>query len=140
MSIDNAILIVEDSEDDQFFLKRALSDSEIRHPLRVVMDGQQAIDYLQGNGVYADRAEYPIPFLILLDLKLPYIMGLEVLKWMREQPQYAHTLVVVLTSSTSESDRAETFRLGGNDYMVKPPTQAKLREMIKRLRDKWIEP
>lgn len=138
--MDNAILIVEDSEDDLFFLRRALSDSEIRHPLRVAVDGRQAIDYLQGNGVYADRAEYPIPFLVLLDLKLPYVMGLDVLKWMRQQPRYAHTLVVVLTSSTSESDRAETFRLGGNDYMVKPPTQAKLREMVKRLCDKWIEP
>jgi two-component system response regulator len=138
--MNNAILIVEDTDDDLFFLKRALTESDLHHPLRVAVDGRQAIDYLQGNGVYANREEYPVPFLVLLDLKLPYIMGLEVLKWMRQQPQYKETLVVVLTSSPADSDRAETFRLGGNDYIVKPPTRVKLREMVERLRHKWIEP
>lgn len=138
--MNNAILIVEDTDDDLFFLKRALSESDIHHPISVATDGRQAIDYLRGEGVYADRKMYPVPFLVLLDLKLPYIMGLDVLKWMRQQPEYAATLVVVLTSSPAERDREETFRLGGNDYIVKPPNRAKLREMVERLRERWIEP
>jgi CheY-like chemotaxis protein len=132
------ILVVEDTEDDVFFLKRALRDSEIHHPLSIVVDGRQALDYLQGNGVYADRDKYPLPFLILLDLKLPYVMGLDVLKWIRQQPEHASTLVVVLSSSQQDSDMDETYRLGGNAYLVKPPTRAKLVEMMENLRDRWM--
>jgi CheY-like chemotaxis protein len=135
---DKTILIVEDTEDDVFFLKRALKDSGIHHPHSVVVDGQQALDYFQGKGEYADRSKYPIPFLVLLDLKLPYVMGLEVLKWIREQPEYNSTLIVVLTSSQQNSDMEETFRLGGNAYLIKPPTRVKLLEMIENLRDKWL--
>ncbi len=132
------ILIIEDTEDDVFFLKRALRDSDIHLPLNVVVDGQQAVDYLQGNGIYADREKYPLPFLILLDLKLPYIMGLDVLKWIRQQPAHATTLVVVLTSSQQDRDMDETYRLGGDAYLVKPPTRAKLLEMVESLRDRWF--
>jgi CheY-like chemotaxis protein len=133
------ILIVEDTEDDVFFLKRALRDSDIHHPLSVVVDGQQALDYLQGNGIYADREKYPLPFLILLDLKLPYIMGLDVLKWIRQQHVHSTILVVVLTSSQQNRDMDETYRLGGNAYLVKPPTRVKLMEMMESLRDRWFQ-
>jgi CheY-like chemotaxis protein len=132
------ILIVEDTEDDVFFLKRALKDSGIEHPFNVVVDGQQALDYFQGKGEYADRSKHPLPFLVLLDLKLPYVMGLDVLKWIREQPEHNSTLIVVLTSSQQNRDMEETFRLGGNAYMIKPPSRAKLLEMIENLRDKWL--
>jgi len=133
---EKTILIVEDTEDDVFFLKRALKDSGIHHPFSVVVDGQRALDYFQGKGEYADRSRYPIPFLVLLDLKLPYVMGLDVLKWIRERPAYNSTLIVVLTSSQQNSDMEETFRLGGNAYLIKPPTKGKLLEMIENLRDK----
>jgi CheY-like chemotaxis protein len=133
------ILIVEDTEDDVFFLKRALRDSDIDHPLSVVVDGQQALDYLAGKGIYSDREKYRVPFLILLDLKLPYVMGLDVLKWIRQQPEHATTLIVVLTSSQQDRDMEETYRLGGNAYLVKPPTRAKLLEMVESLRDRWIQ-
>jgi CheY-like chemotaxis protein len=134
----STILVVEDTDDDVFFLKRALIDSGIDHPLQVVVDGRNALDYLAGKGEFADRSKYPIPFLILLDLKLPYVMGLDVLKWVREQPEYAGTLVVVLTSSQQDSDMEETFRLGGNGYLIKPATRAKLLEMARTLRDRWL--
>jgi CheY-like chemotaxis protein len=137
--VNKTILIVEDTEDDVFFLKRALRDSKIDHPLSVVVDGQQAIDYLQGEKEYADRARYPLPFLILLDLKLPFIMGLDVLKWIRERPEFASTLVVVLTSSQHDRDMEETYRLGGDAYLIKPASPAKLLELVKTLRDKWIQ-
>ncbi len=131
------ILVVEDTEDDVFFLKRALRDSKIDYPLNVVVDGKQALDYLQGIGDYADRSLYPLPFLILLDLKLPYVMGLDVLQWIRRQPIFADMPVVVLTSSQHDRDMKETSRLGGDGYIIKPATSAKLLEMIQNLGDKW---
>jgi CheY-like chemotaxis protein len=131
------ILIVEDTEDDVFFLKRALRDSRIDHPLSVVVDGQEALDYLQGKGQFADRAVYPLPFLILLDLKLPYVMGLDVLKWIRQQQAHDETLVAALTSSQQDRDMEETYRLGVDAYLIKPATRAKLLELKENLRDKW---
>jgi CheY-like chemotaxis protein len=133
------ILIVEDMEDD-FFLKRALSISGITHPLQVAVDGRHALEYLQGKGEFADRSKFPIPFLILLDLKLPYVMGLDVLKWVRQQPDYANTLVVVLTSSQHDKDMEQTFQLGGNGYLIKPATREKLLELVQNLRDRWLTP
>jgi CheY-like chemotaxis protein len=127
------ILVVEDTEDDVFFLLRALKAAEISHPVQVATDGQQALDYLSGAGVYADRATYPLPFLVLLDLKLPYVMGLDVLKWIRARPEFNDVLVAVLTSSQQDFDITETTRLGGNFYFVKPPSKLKLIELMKSL-------
>jgi CheY-like chemotaxis protein len=131
------ILVVEDTEDDVFFLKRAMKDATIGNPVQVVVDGQQALDYMAGAGIYADREKYPLPFLILLDLKLPYVMGLDVLKWIREQPQFKKILVAVLTSSQSDQDIAATTRLGGDFYLVKPPSKVKLGELVKNLAIAW---
>jgi CheY-like chemotaxis protein len=131
------VLLVEDAEDDVFFLKRALLEADIRNPLQVVPDGQQAIDYLEGKGPYADREKYPLPFLILLDLKLPYIMGLDVLRWIRERPAFEKVLIVVLTSSQQDSDIEATYRLGGNFYLIKPPNGAKLTELVRAMAKEW---
>jgi CheY-like chemotaxis protein len=133
------VLLVEDTEDDVFFLKRALKEAQLHHPLQVVTDGQLAIDYLSGLGIYADREKYPVPFLVLLDLKLPYVMGLEVLKWIRERPEFETMLVVVLTSSQEDKDIRETYRLRGNSYLIKPPNRAKLLELVKSLGDYWFQ-
>jgi CheY-like chemotaxis protein len=127
------ILVVEDTEDDVFFLKRALKSALIPNPVQVVEDGRKALDYLAGNGAYADRAVYPMPFLVLLDLKLPYVMGLDVLKWIRERREFDPMIVAVLTSSQQDSDLTETTRLGGNFYFVKPPTPEKLKDLVKKL-------
>jgi CheY-like chemotaxis protein len=132
------ILLVEDTEDDVFFLKRALRDSGIKNPLQVVVDGQQALDYLQGNKQFADREQYPLPFLILLDLKLPHVMGLEVLRWIRQSKGFETVLVVVLTSSQEDSDITATYQLGGNSYLIKPPNREKLLELVKSLGEYWL--
>ncbi len=131
------ILVVEDIDDDVFFLKRALRDAGITNPLQVVADGQQALEYFDGKGAYADREKYPLPFLVLLDLKLPYVMGLDVLKWIRQRRALDGTLVVVLTSSQQDSDLKATYRLGGNSYLIKPPTREKLQELVKTLGEYW---
>ena len=131
------ILVVEDTEDDVFFLKRALKSASISNPVQVVEDGQKAIDYLSGHGPYADREAYPVPFLVLLDLKLPYVMGLDVLKWIRARREFDGMLVAVLTSSQQDQDLTETTRLGGNFYFVKPPSPQKLSELVQKLAIQW---
>ena len=133
------VLLVEDTEDDVFFLKRALREANLNHPLHVVNDGKKAIDYMAGAGEYADREKYPLPFLVLLDLKLPYVMGLDVLKWIRNRPEFESILVVVLTSSQEDKDIRETYRLRGNSYLIKPPNRAKLLELVKSLGDYWFQ-
>jgi CheY-like chemotaxis protein len=131
------ILVIEDTEDDVFFLLRALKAADIPNPVQVAADGQQALDYLSGTGVYADRAAYPLPFLVLLDLKLPYVMGLDVLKWIRARREFNGIIVAVLTSSQQDRDITETTRLGGNFYFVKPPSKQKLIELMRGLAENW---
>jgi CheY-like chemotaxis protein len=123
------ILIVEDTEDDVFFLRRALKTAKIEVPIQVVIDGQQALDYVEGKGVYADRSLYPEPCWVLLDLNLPYVPGLEVLKQIRSHPQHGSLPVVILTSSLQDSDVIEAARLGVDDYLIKPVSAAKLTEI-----------
>ncbi len=132
------ILVVEDMEDDVFFLKRALKGAGIANSLQVVVDGREAIHYLSGQGAYADRAAHPLPFLILLDLKLPYVMGLDVLKWIRQRPRFDSIVVAVLSSSHQQSDLSATGALGGNSYIVKPPTAQKIAQLMAEFpSDSW---
>ncbi|MDB6123719.1 MAG: two-component system response regulator [Pedosphaera sp.] len=132
------ILLVEDNEDDVFFMEQAKGRAGIQNPMQVAHNGQEAIDYLQGAGKYTDRSQFPLPFLILLDLKLPLVMGLDVLKWIRERPEFETVLVVVLTSSREDRDIDTAYRIGANSYLVKPPTAQKLTELVKCLGDYWI--
>jgi CheY-like chemotaxis protein len=132
------ILLVEDEEDDIFFMQRALNKACITSPLRVVKNGRDAVAYLSGSGVYADRKAYPLPDLILLDLRLPYILGLDVLRWIRSQPELQSRPVVVLTSSKEKSDVERAYRLGANSYLVKPPDTSSLGQMVKSLSEYWL--
>ncbi|MGZ4974971.1 MAG: response regulator [Limisphaerales bacterium] len=124
------ILLVEDNDDDVFAMQRALRKAQAVHPLQVVTDGQKAIDYLSGTGTYQDRNDYPLPSLIFLDLKLPYVGGFEFLEWMRQRPELRELKVIVLTSSAEQSDRdrAEMFAVHG--YLVKPPEPKDLSRFI----------
>lgn len=139
MTTKAAILLVEDNEDDVFLMKRALKAAGVLNPLLVVEDGQEAIDYLSGAGKFNDRTIYPVPAMVLLDLKLPIIKGLEVLAWIRKQPELRGVVVVVLTSSSEPSDLSESYRLGANSYIVKPPTSVQLLEWAKAFKGYWIE-
>src|SRR5579872_5806241 len=103
-SDEKAILLVEDDQNDVFFLRYAFENVGIKNPLKVVVDGQEAIDYLAGVGAYADRQKFPLPALLLLDLKLPVKMGLDVLRWMQTKPDLGHLVVIVLTSSSDSGD------------------------------------
>lgn len=132
------VLYVEDDDDDVFFMRRAFEKAGVRHPIVLVPDGQEAIHYLSGAGKYADRAEYPTPCLVLLDLKLPRKTGLEVLRWIRQKPAFQNLIVAVMTSSNNILDIDQAYGLGANAYSVKPTTQEKLVDMVKNLKERFL--
>jgi CheY-like chemotaxis protein len=132
------ILFVEDEENDVFFLQKAFSTVGVTNPVQVASHGGEALAYLQGVGRYADRRAFPLPYLILLDLKLPHTMGLDVLKWIRQQPQFKSTIVVVLTSSGDTNDINVAYALGANGYLVKPADTSKLNALAQSIKDYWL--
>ncbi len=132
------ILLVEDDPNDVFLIQRAFRKANLVKPIQVVQDGEAAVQYLSGHSYYGDRDRYPMPTLILLDLKLPRRSGLEVLEWLRQQPQLKRLLVVVLTSSKENSDLNRAYDLGVNSYLVKPVSFDGLLEMVKSLNQYWL--
>ncbi|SPE50824.1 Response regulator receiver protein (modular protein) [Verrucomicrobia bacterium] len=131
------VLLVDDDPNDVFLLRHAMKKAGVPNPLQVATDGQQAIDYLQGAGKFADREKFPFPCLMLTDLKLPHVMGLDVLKWVRQES--GRVLVVVLLTASAESrDIAAAYRLGANGFLVKPSQANQLVEMVKAIRDFWL--
>ena len=133
-----SILLVEDDPNDIILIKRAFEKANITNPLQVVENGEEAISYLDGKGRYGDREKYPLPILILLDLKLPRKSGHEVLEWLRQQPGLKRLTVVVLTSSQQSSDINRAYDLGANSYLVKPVTFDTLVEVVKNLNFYWV--
>ena len=131
------ILQVEDDPNDVFLLQHAMKKVGLAQPVQVVQDGQEAIDYVQGAGKYADRAKFPMPCLVLLDLKLPYVMGLEVLRCIRKQPGTALP-VIILTASGENADITAAYRLGANAFLTKPSETSKLEKMVKAIHDFWL--
>jgi CheY-like chemotaxis protein len=133
------LLLIEDNEDDRFFFKRALKAAGVSNPLFVAEDGQKAIDYLSGTGVFGDRERYPVPSLVLLDLNLPEIKGLEVLSWLKQQDSLRRVVTVVLTSSREPSDVRKAYQMGANSYLVKPSTSGQLEDLVKTLDEYWLQ-
>jgi len=133
------VLIVEDEENDAFFLRDALKRAGIHNPIQVVEDGRLALDYLSGVGKFGDRTLYPLPSVIFLDLKLPQVNGLAILKWIREEAGLPSILVVVLTASRLDEDIERAYRLGANSYVVKPSSREKLVEILKDFGNWWFK-
>jgi len=132
------VLYGEDVEDDAFFMKRAFDQAAVPNPLVVVSDGQEVIEYLFGSGRYRNRLEYPLPGLLLLDLNLPKKTGIEVLKWIRNDPAVATLPVIVLTSSVLDTDIHRAYVQGANAYLVKPTALKELVRMVENIRDFWL--
>ena len=132
------MLVVEDDENDEILLRRAFDECGHDIPLQFVRDGQQAIDYLNGDGPYADRAHYPLPTLILLDLKMPRLSGFDVLRWLRAQPVFAGLPVIVLSGSMWPGDIDEAYRLGANSYLIKPAKRQELIEIAQMASTYWF--
>jgi CheY-like chemotaxis protein len=124
------ILLAEDDDNDVFFMRRALQKSQVDFAIQVVTDGQQAADYLSGAGKFSNREQYPLPSVILLDLKMPFLDGFEVLAWVRTQPSLNRIPAAVLTSSAEERDRRRARELGARAYFVKPPKPETIVEIV----------
>lgn len=135
---DFVVLLVEDDADHVLLIQRAFSKANLVNPLRIVRDGDDAVNYLSGTGPYADRSRHPLPSLILLDLKLPRKSGLEVLEWLRGEPHLKFTPVVILSSSAETADIQRAYVLGVNSYLVKPVNFGDLLEMVKSIGLYWM--
>ena len=129
------ILLAEDDENDVFFMRRALQKSKADFALQLARDGQQAVDYLSGQEVFNNREEHPLPTVVLLDLKMPFLDGFEVLMWIRSQPSLNGIPVAVLTSSAEERDRRRATELGARAYFVKPPKPETIQEIVRLIEE-----
>ena len=138
MSDPATILVAEDDENDIVILSYAFKQAGLPHTLARVADGEAAIDYLRGDGPYADRAKYPLPDLLLLDLKMPKVSGFEVLAWLQTQPSLDDIPVVVLSGSVLEEDKLETARLGANAFHTKPNDFRKAVKLVQELDARWL--
>lgn len=128
------VLLAEDNEDDAVLIMGAFQEAHVPYQLQQVEDGEDAIRYLQGEGTYGDRARHPLPFLLLLDLKMPVKSGFEVLDWIRSQPHFDRLLVVVLSGSALPGDVGRANQLGTNSYLVKSSDYKQLVLLLKSFR------
>jgi signal transduction histidine kinase len=134
---DFVILLVEDEQTDAVLLQMAFKKAGLSGTINWVKDGMEAIEYLEGSGDFADRNRYPRPSIIILDLKMPRVTGLELLAWLRQKPEFAMIPTVVLSSSQVVEDVQRAYELGANSYMVKPVNFQGLSEMLKIIYDHW---
>jgi CheY-like chemotaxis protein len=133
------VLLVDDNADDVLLMQRAFGATAITAPLIVVSDGAAAIEYLSGTGAYMDRAAHPLPALMLLDLKMPRVSGFAVLEWLRQQPALKRLPVVVLTSSSQETDINRAYDLGANSYIVKPSGLTQIAKVAQEIEAYWLK-
>lgn len=138
MSNSAIIMLVEDNRMDVELTLDAFKEARLSNRIEVANSGSQALDYLLGNGAFADRIEHPLPDLILLDLKMPGIDGFEVLKHIKKTPNIKRIPVVVLTSSKEQGDRALSYDIGANSYLVKPVAFSGFIDMIRQIEDYWL--
>lgn len=134
----HTILIGEDDENDFFLLDRAFSRHQDHLQLAHAKDGVHVMNYLAGAGEYADRLRYPMPDILLLDIKMPRTDGFQVLKWIRHHETLKHLIVVMFTSSKEERDIAQAFSLGANSYLMKPGNYAEYVELTQAFITFWL--
>lgn len=134
------VLLVEDNPADILLMKRAFRQESLAHiPLQIVQDGDAAVAYLSGQGDYADRNRYPLPVVVLLDLKLPRRSGHEVLAWLKQQPELKRLPVIIFTSSRQSVDVNLAYEIGANSYLVKPVKFMDLIQMMQNFNQYWLE-
>ena len=130
------ILVAEDCADDLFLLEIAFQKAGVSGRLHSVTNGAETVDYLKGKGAYGDRAVYPFPDILLLDLNMPRLNGFEVLDWVRQDSDCKRLVVYVLSASARESDVDRAYDLGANGYLVKPSGSHELVALVRAL-DQW---
>jgi CheY-like chemotaxis protein len=135
-----AILLVDDNPHDVVLIRLAFRKVGIIDTIQLVKDGIEAMHYIRGDGIYADRQLFPAPTLMLLDLRMPQTSGFDVLQWVRQQPALDGLLVVVMTGSRDNADLQRAYSLGANSYLVKPSRFSDLVLMMESLKDYCFRP
>lgn len=130
------LLLVEDDPDDVLLIRRAFERANLGNPIHVAGDGDEALRYLARTAPGADAS--PVPVMMLLDLKLPHLPGLDVLSWVRSEKRLERLPVVVLTGSTESGDLSRAYDLGANAYLVKPVQYDALMELVRTLNLRWV--
>jgi len=136
--VTTTILLVEDEVNDVLLITKTLNKAGVNSLIQVARDGQEALDYLTGEGQFANREKYPLPSLVLLDLKLPRVMGLEVLRRLDQRRNFRRLVVIVLTSSQQPEDIDTAYDLGAKAYLVKPSGIDQLEPMARAIKDFWL--
>jgi CheY-like chemotaxis protein len=132
------VLLVEDDLNDIFLVKRAFKMAQIHNPLQIVTDGEEAISYLRGEGRYSDRETYPLPRLIVMDIKMPRKTGFEVLQWVKSGDRILRRIpVVIVSSSDNPADINRAYELGANAYMVKPVDYREVEHLFHSITHYW---
>ena len=134
---DPLILIVEDDVNDQTFIQRALKRCGVVNRVAVVNDGEEATTYLRGFDPYQDRGQHTLPRLIMTDLKMPRMGGIELLGWINDRPEFRLIPTIVLTSSSDQADITAAFAHGAKGYMIKPVNFGDLEQLMKTIANYW---
>ena len=124
------ILVVDDDENDRFFIEHALQKTTLSLVVKMVNDGEEAIAYLQGEGKFSDRNLFPQPNLIFLDLKMPRVTGFELLEWLKSHEAFGRIPAVVISSSNAQEDIDRAYDLGANVYLIKPVSPEQFRKLF----------
>jgi CheY-like chemotaxis protein len=132
------VLIAEDDENDRIFMQMAFGQVGLPNPIKTVQNGSDAIAYLDGAGIYADRGQYPFPGLLLLDLNMPGLNGFEVLAWWKERRNAPDLRIVVLSGSMEPGDIERTRSLGATAYRLKRSGYTSALELARELNDYWV--
>jgi CheY-like chemotaxis protein len=132
------ILLADDSETDVFFLLRAFAASGVKNPIHVVRSGQEALDYLQGNGRFADRVRYPLPKIVFLDLSMPKIDGYEILDWKQTRPEFAKVLFVAMSNFDGTKSINRAYQSGASTFLSKPLDAGDIRNLVEAFEEFWI--
>lgn len=127
------VLLAEDNADDAIFIKRAIRKAGASVSLQIVGNGEEAVSYLLGEDSYSDRERYPFPALIVTNMKMPRMNGLELLTWIKQQPSLKHLPVLVMSSSEDADEMSKVAALGGSSYFVKTSSLGALTEVVKRM-------
>jgi len=133
------VLLAEDNDDELLLFKRAFKRAEIKNPLQIVRDGEQAMAYLKGEGEFADRQKYPFPTLVLLDLKLPRADGFQVLRWVRSQPAIKTVRIVILSNSQDANVIKLAHELGANSFISKSPDMTEFVAQLRSVKRYWLD-
>ena len=133
------ILIAEDNSADAELMEMALDKAGFKGTVRFVGDGHEAVEYLKGEGQYEDRSKFPFPRVIISDLKMPRVSGLELLQWLRSHPRCHIVPLILLSGSGLTEDVAAAYKLGANTYFQKPAQFQELVTLLKNLGEYWAE-